>query len=325
MDLSVVVPLFDEEESIEDLYREIHDALDPLTLEWELILVDDGSRDGSFEVVRALHDADPARVRAISFRRNQGKAVALAEGFAVAEGERIVTLDADLQDVPAEIPRLLEALDNGLDLVSGWKKKRHDPLSKTIPSKIFNYVTAKTTGIDIHDFNCGLKGYRREVTEAIPVYGELHRYLPVLAKWQGFMVGEVAVQHRPRTRGVTKYGFSRFVNGFLDLLTVILLTRYDRKPLHLFGGIGLFLLAVGCGALAYLIVGWFLGQWIGDRPLLPLAILVTLSGFQLLLFGLLAELVSARGNAVRAPIFRSLGFELDREISRDEGTRIARS
>ncbi|MAE71591.1 MAG: glycosyltransferase [Gemmatimonadetes bacterium] len=325
MDLSVVVPLFDEEESIEDLHSEIHDALDPLMLEWELIFVDDGSRDGSFEVLRALHDADPTRVRAISFRRNQGKAIALAEGFAVAEGERIVTLDADLQDVPAEIPRLLDALQGGLDLVSGWKRKRHDPLSKTIPSKVFNYVTAKTTGIDIHDFNCGLKAYRREVTEAIPVYGELHRYLPVLAKWQGFKVGEVAVQHRPRTRGVTKYGFSRFVNGFLDLLTVILLTRYDRKPLHLFGGIGMLLLAAGCGALAYLTVGWFLGQWIGDRPLLPLAILVTLSGFQLLLFGLLAELVSARGNSVRAPVFRSLGLELDREISRDEGSPVARS
>ncbi len=309
MDLSVVVPLFDEEESLEDLYAEIRAALEPEGLDWELIFVDDGSTDGGFEVLRGLHEGDPGRVRVISFRKNSGKAHALAEGFAHARGRRIVTLDADLQDVPAEIPRLLGALEDGLDLVSGWKRKRRDPLSKTIPSRLFNFVTAKTTGIDIHDFNCGLKAYRREVTEAIPVYGELHRYLPVLANWQGFAVGEVEVRHRPRTRGRTKYGLSRFLNGFLDLLTVILLTRYDHKPLHLFGGIGALLLALGGGALSYLVAGWFLGVWIGDRPLLPLSILVTLTGLQFLLFGLLAELVSAHHASTRAPIRRTLGLE----------------
>ena len=313
MDLSIVVPLFDEEQSLEKLHPEIRQSVEPLGLAWEVVYVDDGSKDGSFSACQRIYESDPEHVRVLSFRRNRGKAAALAEGFAVAEGRVIITMDADRQDVPAEIPRLLAALDGGLDLVSGWKKERNDPPNKTIPSRIFNRVTAKVTGIkNMHDFNCGLKAYRREVTEAIQVYGELHRYLPVLAHWHGFRVGEIEVQHRSRADGVTKYGWSRFLYGFLDLLTVTLLTRYDRRPLHLFGGIGALLLALGGATLIYLIVGWFMGQWIGDRPLLPLSILVNLTGLQFLLFGLLAELIAARSGDERQPVYRSLGVQADR-------------
>jgi glycosyltransferase involved in cell wall biosynthesis len=318
MDLSIVVPLLNEELCLDDLYAEIVEAVTPLGLEWEVVFVDDGSRDGSYAVCEKLFGRDPEHLQVLSFRRNLGKAAALAEGFARARGAVIVTMDADLQDVPAEIPRLLAKLDEGFDLVSGWKVKRQDPLSKTLPSLLFNRVTAWVTGIDIHDFNCGLKAYRREVTEAIQVYGELHRYLPVLAHWQGFRVGEIEVRHRARERGKTKYGMNRFLNGFLDLLTVTLLTRYDRKPLHLFGGIGALLLAAGGACLVYLVGGWFMGHWIGDRPLLPLSILITLTGFQFLLFGLLAELIAARRGDERQPVWRALGSGRDgAEVARE--------
>ncbi len=232
--------------------------------------MDDGSRDGSWSVLSNLAASDP-RVRAIRFRRNFGKAAALTAGFAAARGERIFTLDADLQDDPAEIPRFLERLDEGYDVVSGWKKTRHDPWHKVIPSRIFNGMVSRLTGCRLHDHNCGFKLYRREVVREVGIYGELHRFVPVLAHARGFRVGEIEVHHRPRKHGSSKYGFSRFLKGFLDLLTVRFLTRFRQRPLHILGALGVVMLTVGLVGLTYLAVLWVIGDRpIGNRPLLLL-------------------------------------------------------
>ncbi len=264
---------------------------------YEIIFVDDGSTDGSARVLRELRHRDN-RVKIVRFRRNYGKSAALSVGFKQARGEYIVTLDADLQDDPDEVPRLIQELKKGYDLVSGWKKKRHDPITKTIPSRFFNFVTSLMTGIRIHDFNSGLKAYRKEVVKEIKVYGELHRYIPVLAHWQGFSIGEIIVRHHPRKYGKTKFGFGRFWRGFLDLLTVLFTTRYFRRPLHLFGMWGLLFAIAGIVIDVWLVVEWFMGLTaLSNRPLFIVGILFIIVGIQFVSIGLLGEMISKSGQA----------------------------
>jgi glycosyltransferase involved in cell wall biosynthesis len=291
IEVSAVVPVLDEVQSLGALHRELTEALEGLGRSHEILFVDDGSRDGSFEAIEKLHRADP-RVRGVQLRRNFGKTAALAVGFREARGDVVVTLDADLQDDPAELPRLLGPLDEGFDLVSGWKQARQDPPSKTWPSRLFNRVTGWLTGIPLHDFNSGFKAYRREVVEELRLYGELHRFIPALAAWRGFRVTEVPVRHRPRQFGRSKFGSARFWRGFLDLVTVLFLTRYTRRPLHLFGGLGLIAWTVGFSANAYLTALWLSGVHpIGTRPLLAFGVLCMLVGAQFFAIGLLSELV----------------------------------
>jgi len=292
LEVSVVVPLYNEAESLVELEQGIRESLTALGLTYEIIFVDDGSSDESFGVVEDLH-AKGTGVRAIRFRRNYGKAAALAVGFAAARGTFIVTMDADLQDDPGEIGSLLDKMKEGYDLVSGWKKQRHDPWTKRWPSKLFNWVTSRVSGIRIHDFNCGLKAYRRDVTEEIGVYGELHRYLPVLAHWRGYRVGEVVVHHRERKFGKTKYGVERLILGFLDLLTVVLITRYTRSPLHFFGTMGVVLNLVGAGISLYLLgLKIQYGDIQGRTPLLMLGVLMMVVGVQFISIGLLGEMIA---------------------------------
>jgi glycosyltransferase involved in cell wall biosynthesis len=265
---------------------------------YEILFIDDGSTDGSLAKLKELRNRD-RQVKIVSFRKNYGKSAALSQGFKLAAGEIIITMDADLQDDPEEIPNLIDKINSGFDMVSGWKKKRNDPLSKTIPSKLFNRTTAILTGIRIHDFNCGLKAYRREVVKEIPVYGELHRYLPVLAHWLGYQVGEIVVKHHARRFGKTKYGLRRFFDGFFDLLTVLFLTRYRQKPMHLFGLLGLITFLLGSLILAYLTVLWFIGPGIGNRPLLFLGILLVIVGMQSFSIGLIGEMITNARDEVR--------------------------
>lgn len=290
--VSVVVPLLNEEESVGELYAQIAGVMGEMGKSFEVIFVDDGSTDRSFSVLEDMHKKD-RRVKVIRFRRNFGKSAALSVGFREARGEYAVTMDADLQDDPAEIPGLIQTLSDGYDLVSGWKKKRHDPISKTIPSRFFNFVTARMTGIPIHDFNCGLKAYRRDVVKEISVYGELHRYIPALVHWAGYRVGEKVVNHRPRKYGRTKFGISRFFRGFLDLLTVLFTTRYIRRPLHLYGLWGMISFVVGVFIDGYLSVEWFLGRTsLSNRPLFLLGFLFIIIGIQFVSLGLLGEMIN---------------------------------
>lgn len=311
--LSVVVPLYDEADSMAELHRRLCPALTALVGEdaWEVIYVDDGSRDASWSIVRELKEATSGRVIGLRHRRNFGKAAALATGFRIARGEFIVTMDADLQDQPEEISRLLAPLfDGSQDLVSGWKRRRQDPLDKTLPSRIFNFVARTVSGLPLHDFNCGFKAYRAPVAKGLNLYGELHRFIPILAHADGYRVGEVAVEHQPRLHGRSKYGAERLVKGGLDLLTTVLLTRYLRRPAHFFGGLGLLTGMFGMGILLYLSVGWFLGsKGIAARPLFYFGILGTLLSAQLVSLGLIAELIlrrTARGDR-SALVAESLG------------------
>ena len=290
-EISVVIPLFNERESLRELYLRLRKVLEEMGRSWEMIFVDDGSTDGSFLELEAIHREDP-RVRAFRFRRNYGKAAALDMGFREARGEIIVTMDADLQDLPEEVPKLVAKLEEGYDLVSGWKRHRKDPISKRLPSKVFNWTISKLTGLPLHDINCGLKAYRREVVRDLSVYGHLHRFLPVFASRQGYRVGEVEVAHHPRRYGRSKYGPGRFVHGFLDLMTVLMLTKYLTRPLHLFGGAGLAFSAVGFCINSYLVYLKFrYGNLMGKYPLLWLGILLMVVGVQLLSTGLLGELI----------------------------------
>lgn len=292
VDLSVVIPLYNEEESLPELHKQLRTVLGRMNLRYELLFVDDGSTDRSFHVLRDLRHMD-RHVRAYRFRRNYGKSAALAVGFEKAQGSIVITMDADLQDDPNEIPALKRKIEEGYDLVSGWKKVRHDPLSKTIPSKFFNFVTARLTGVRLHDFNCGLKAYRREVVKTVKVYGELHRFVPALAHWEGFRVGETIVNHRPRRYGKTKFGLGRFWKGFLDLLTVLFTTRFFRRPLHFFGMLGLITLFVGTVISGWLIVEKILFQTtLGNRPLFLLGVMLVIVGVQFFSIGLLGEMVS---------------------------------
>jgi glycosyltransferase involved in cell wall biosynthesis len=290
--LTVVIPLQDEQDSLQELYEKILKAVAPLRKPYELIFVDDGSTDGSFALLQKLHTKNP-NVKVIRFRRNFGKSAALSVGFHEAKGDYVVTMDADLQDDPEEIPGLLEAMGDNYDLVSGWKKDRHDPISKTLPSRFFNFVTGVMTSIPIHDFNCGLKAYRREVIKDVTIYGELHRYIPVLAHYAGYRVGEKIVQHHPRKYGHTKFGMNRFFRGFLDLLTVLFTTRYIRRPMHLFGVWGMISFLVGSAIDIYLSVEWAMGRTsLSNRPLFLVGFLFIIIGVQFISIGLLGEMIT---------------------------------
>jgi glycosyltransferase involved in cell wall biosynthesis len=290
--ISVVVPVHDEERSVALLYDELTSALEPTGVPWEAIFVDDGSTDGTFAALTRLHNA-AQNVRVVRLRRNFGKAAALVSGFDQARGEIVVTIDGDLQDDPAEIPRLLAKLDEGFDLVSGWKTRRQDPLSRRLLSKVFNRVTSAFSGVRLHDMNCGLKAYRAEVVHGLRLYGELHRFIPVLAHYRGFRIAELPVNHRPREHGRSRYGVERYLRGFLDLLTVSFIGRYRHRPLHLFGGLGLVLGLIGSAVLVYLTVIKALGHAIGQRPLLMLGVLLVVIGMQFFSLGLISEMITS--------------------------------
>lgn len=303
--LSVVIPAYNEAESLPELHRELVATLDGLGHTWEIIYVDDGSRDGTDEVMTRLAAGDP-RVRGVILRRNFGKSAALATAFRMARGEWVATLDADLQDDPAELPRLIDALGQGNDLVSGWKQDRKDPLSKTLPSRLFNAVTSSVAGLKLHDFNCGFKLYRREVTEAIEVYGEFHRFIPALAHWRGFRVAEVPVRHRARRFGKSKFGPARFINGFLDLLAAAFISTSALKPLHVFGRIGLLFLVVGVLIGVWFIVQWAGGEPIRVRPLMLFGVGMVVLGIQFVLMGLLGEMIAHQGARAEYPVRQRL-------------------
>lgn len=288
--ISVVIPVFDEVESLEELYQGVTASCERIGRGHEIMFVNDGSRDGSDRKLDELRKRD-ARVRVIHFRRNFGKSPALAAAFEQVRGDIVLTLDADLQDDPAMIPDFVERIDAGADLVSGWKKRRHDPIGKTAPSKVFNWMVRKLSGIPLRDFNCGFKAYRIECIRELGVYGGFHRFLPVLAGAKGFRIEQLVVNHRARKHGVSKFGVKRFFDGILDLMTVLLVTKYRTRPLHFFGLPGTALGALGVGLLIYLTVLWFLGEPIGTRPLLTLGVLLTITGLQFLCFGLLGELL----------------------------------
>jgi len=286
--ISVVIPAYNEAESLPELLSEIGDALADTA--WEAVAVDDGSTDSTWSVLCGL--ANDCPLLALRLGRNQGKAAALAAGFSRARGRYVATLDADLQDDPREIEPMIGLLEErGLDLVSGWKRKRRDPASKTLPSRLFNATVRMTTGIRLHDFNCGLKVYRRQAAQALRLYGEMHRYTPVIASQLGFRIGEKEVHHRPRRYGSSKYGLARFFRGYADLITVLFLHRYSLRPLHFFGGIGTLLSLAGFAISVYMTVLWFGGEAIGNRPLLLLGILLLIVGFQFISLGLLGEML----------------------------------
>jgi glycosyltransferase involved in cell wall biosynthesis len=290
--ISVVIPVQDEERSVELLYDELRAAIEPLGTDWEAIFVDDGSTDGTFAALTRLHSRNE-NVRVVRLRRNFGKAAALVAGFDQVQGDTVVTIDGDLQDDPAEIPRLLAKLDEGFDLVSGWKAHRRDPLTRRIPSRLFNSVTSRFSGVRLHDMNCGLKAYRAEVVHGLRLYGELHRFIPVLAHYRGFRIAELPVNHRAREHGRSRYGLERYLRGFLDLLTVSFMGRYRHRPLHLFGGLGLLLTTIGIGILIYLSVDKALGHAIGGRPLLTLGVLLVVVGMQFFSLGLISEMITS--------------------------------
>ena len=289
--LSIVIPLFNEEASLQPLSEELETVLKVLQRPYEIILVDDGSTDSSFAMLQRLHDSDPARIRLIRFRRNFGKTAALSVGFKRARGEVIVTMDADLQDDPHEIPNLLLKLNEGYDLVVAWRERRQDPPSKTLPSRVFNGVVAALTGIKLHDFNCGFKAYQVQVVRELKLYGDLHRFIPVLAYWQGFSIAEVPVAHRPRQFGQSKYGWQRYMRGLVDFLVVLFLTRYLRHPLQLFGTLGAISFIIGIILGLYLTYLRLFGPGIGWRPALFLDILAIIVGVQFVSIGLLGEML----------------------------------
>jgi glycosyltransferase involved in cell wall biosynthesis len=297
--ISVVIPVYNEQDSLAALYEELTLVATSANLQLEIVFVDDGSSDGSWDLIRSLSEKH-AEVHGIRFRRNFGKAAALSAGFAAAHGDVIMTLDADLQDDPAEIPSFLAKLNEGFDVISGWKKNRLDPWHKTWPSWVFNGMVSWLTGVKLHDHNCGMKCYRAEVFREIRLYGELHRFIPVLAAARGFKVGELAITHRERKFGYSKYGVRRFVKGFLDLLTVKFLTGFGQRPQHLLGSIGLFSFLIGNVCLAYLAVTWMLRLYdetwfppLHERPLLIYAVAALLLGAQMMSIGFLAELITA--------------------------------
>ncbi|MBK8416384.1 MAG: glycosyltransferase family 2 protein [Bacteroidetes bacterium] len=295
-DISVVIPLFNEQESLPELTAWISKVMDANRFSYEIILVDDGSKDKSWDTIKQLSGSN-SHIRGIRFRRNYGKSAALNEGFSIAKGSVVITMDADLQDSPDEIPDLYKMIvHDGNDLISGWKKKRHDPLSKTIPTRLFNWATRKMSGIhNLHDFNCGLKAYRSDVVKSIEVYGEMHRYIPVIAKWAGFSkIEEKVVEHRARKYGNTKFGWERFINGFLDLLSITFVSKFGKKPMHLFGLLGTLSFLAGFGiALKLAIDKYFFNIYnMTDRPLFYFGLLAMVIGTQLFVAGFLGELIA---------------------------------
>ncbi|WP_164103762.1 glycosyltransferase family 2 protein [Candidatus Laterigemmans baculatus] len=318
--VAIVIPVFNERESLEELRKQIAEVAAAHQLDLEVIFVDDGSTDGSWEIEARLA-AEVPRTRAIRFRRNFGKAAALAAGFDAAERPIVMTMDADLQDDPQEIPRFLEMLDSGLDVVSGWKRVRHDPWHKTGPSRVFNWMVGRLTGVRIHDHNCGFKAYRREIFDEVKLYGELHRFVPVLAAARGWRVGEIAIQHHPRRFGHSKYGARRLVKGFLDLLTIYFLTGYAQRPLHLMGSVGLISFLAGGLGLVYLTIRWCLSRivegWevvhLHETAIFYYCILALLFGAQLVVAGLLAEMLAAvvRPRSVPYSVAETVGEACD--------------
>ncbi len=290
IDVTIVIPVYNEEESLQLLFDEIQTAI-PTENSYEIIFVNDGSQDNSLSILKQIVEENPHTLL-IDFYCNKGKADALNEGFKIAQGEIVITMDADLQDDPNEIKNLMDKINEGWDVVSGWKFHRKDPLNKTLPSKIFNGVMRFITKVNIHDFNCGLKAYRQKVVKAIDLYGGMHRYTPALAAQKGFTVTEIKVNHRPRQFGVTKYGGSRMFHGFYDLLTVMFLGKYFSRPLHFFGGIGLMLSSIGFAISIYLTIGWLNGIWIGNRPIFFLGILLLIVGVQFFSLGLIGEIIT---------------------------------
>ncbi|MDR0926355.1 MAG: glycosyltransferase family 2 protein [Ignavibacteria bacterium] len=290
--ISIVIPLFNEEESLNQLAEQIESEMNTLFgEEWEVIFVDDGSTDNSYQVVKKIHDKNN-KFKAIRFRRNFGKSAALSAGFANAKNKYVATMDADLQDDPKEFKEMLQLIRRGYDLVSGWKKTRHDPLEKRLPSKLFNFVTSKCSGIRLHDFNCGIKLYRREVVQSLDVYGEMHRYLPALAHWNGFKVTEMPVEHHKRQFGHSKFGFARYIRGFLDLLTVVFTTRYLKRPMHFFGVWGTIFMLIGFIIFAFLSVEWLCGEvHLSERPLAWFSMGLVIIGIQFFSIGLIGELL----------------------------------
>lgn len=316
--LSFVIPFLNEEATIAELFERIAEAArGVLSTEetFEVIFIDDGSTDGSVAKVEELVAAHP-EVRLLQLRGNFGKSAALATGFAEASGRIVFTLDADLQDDPKEIPRFIAKLDEGYDLVSGYKKKRHDPITKVLPSRIFNWMVRTLTGIRLHDVNCGFKAYRRVVLKNVHVYGELHRFIPVLAHWRRFRIGEIEVEHHARKFGHSKFGGGRFFRGFIDLLTVYFLLKYERRPAHFFGVLGGLFTAAGLGICVYLTVLKLLGHDIGQRPLLSLGVLLIVVGVQVLATGLIAEILTYQ-SAPQAPRI------VRRVVERDEGGEVS--
>ena len=298
--ISIVIPLFNEEESISELAQWIDKVLKKNNLSYEIIFIDDGSNDSSWSVIKNIKNDNP-NVYGIKFRRNYGKSAALNVGFSKASGDVVITMDADLQDSPDEIPELYNLITNdNYDLVSGWKKKRYDPITKTIPTKLFNWAARKASGINLNDFNCGLKAYNKNVVKSIEVYGEMHRYIPILAKWAGFKkIGEKVVEHQSRKYGVTKFGFERFINGFLDLLTVTFISRFGKKPMHIFGTLGTLMFILGLtlflyigGTKLYYIYNSLPAKNIADQSAFFIALTTMVIGVQLFLSGFIAELVS---------------------------------
>ncbi len=299
-DISIVIPLFNEAESLPELAAQITDAISKSDLSalfghrpsFEILFINDGSNDGSDKVIKRLIAGHP-EIKLISFRRNYGKSAGLDAGFKAAQGKYVITMDADLQDNPYEIEPLIRKLEEGYDLVSGWKKKRYDPITKTVPSKLFNAVTRILSGVPLHDFNCGLKAYRHEVVKSLQIYGEMHRYIPVLAKWNGFRVGELVVQHRARKYGHSKFGISRFFNGFLDLLTVLFITKYMKRPMHFFGMLGIVAFFIGFAISFYLALEKIMfDASMSNRPLLLLGVMLIILGVQLFGIGLLGEMIT---------------------------------
>jgi len=301
LDLSVIVPLYNEEESLPELYTWIEKVCKAHSISFEVLFIDDGSKDDSWNVVSTLQQNHTA-VRGIRFGRNYGKSAALHVGFQACKGDVVITMDADLQDSPDEIPELVRMInDDGYDIVSGWKKDRHDPLTKTIPTKLYNAATRLLTGIKLNDMNCGLKAYKKDAVKSIEVYGEMHRYIPVIAKWAGFRkIGEKVVKHQERKHGVSKFGMERFLNGFLDLLTINFVNRFGRRPMHIFGGIGTASFFAGFGIAGYLIFQKLYAVYYGlhnyrevtDQPLFYLALIAIVMGSQLFLAGFIGEMIS---------------------------------
>lgn len=298
--ISIVIPLFNEYESLPELTGWIDRVMQNNQFEYEIVYVDDGSTDGSWSIIQELKSQYP-NIRAMRFRRNYGKSAGLNRGFDAAKGDIVITMDADLQDSPDEIPELVRMItQDGYDLVSGWKKKRYDPITKTLPTKLYNWAARKMSGIVLHDFNCGLKAYRQDVVKSIEVYGEMHRYIPILAKWAGFVrIGEKVVQHQERKFGVTKFGIERFINGPLDLMVITFMSRFGKRPMHFFGVYGVLMFVLGGAVSAWLIIEKVMAiangtkvREVTDQPLFYLAILAMIIGTQLFMTGFLAEMIS---------------------------------
>ena len=292
MQLSIVIPLLNEKENLTPLMEAITAVLQVRSLSYEVIFIDDGSTDASFETLRTLYEQYPSRVRAYRFNRNYGKSAALSVGIGKALGDIIITMDADLQDDPTAIPDMLQLIDQGWDLVSGWKKKRHDPLVFTVPSKCWNACMSIITGVKLHDLNCGFKAYRSNVAKSLEIYGERHRYLPALAHWDGFRVTEIPVPHHSRKFGKSKYGLSKFYKGIFDLLTILFLRKYMKNPMHFFGMLGIIFALIGVGVLAYFGIEWVVTRQMHIRPLVLLALGAIIMGIQFMSIGLIGELLT---------------------------------